>query len=604
MKRCPSCHHENEPGAVHCVSCGKKLEAVDKTAPGEPLMAALGADPTAPPESPEARPLTKVAAGTVVDGKYAIVRVLGEGGMGVVYLARDVHTGIEVVLKAVRPELAHRQDIRERTLAEGRALGRIDHPNVVHLNAVVVQGPSLWLVMPFIDGESLDKTIKRHREQGTWMPLDEVLRIFRQILAGVEAAHREGVIHRDLKPANVLIRKKDGVAKVTDFGIAKPEAQARAGKGNTKGIIGSLWYMSPEQVVGKRDLDKRVDVYALGILLFELLSGQVPFDAESSYELMKMHTEAPLPRITERRPGLPAAIEGILARACAKDRDQRFATCAEFDRALAALATSPRDVAETAPGEPLSANARLDGGAPAAITGAGGETAPASAITAAGATAPKSGRALWIGGLALAVGGAAAAAWALRPGPPPPTSSETTPPSVAANSAAITTSAPSASSEAPAATSLASLVGRWQATSKRHFDAVMAGDALEFRVVDASELAPYDYRDGEARFTLKPLPDTPDVFAVEDLLRPLPPPGAKVDSARARNSCQEVWTEAGGEPLRARYDGERLTVEFAKIEPREENFQMEGKTLVGCVKLRDLPAARLKVVLVRVDASK
>src|SRR4051812_47919192 len=215
--------------------------------------------------------------------------------MGIVYLARDVHTDTPVVVKSIRAELADNPEFRTRILAEGRALARIDHPNVVHLHALVVEPAALYLIMQFIEGESLDQTIQRSRANQVPIEVAHALRTFRMILEGVGAAHREGLIHRDLKPANILIRAKDGVAKVTDFGIAKWEDDAKAGRGVTKGIIGSLFYMAPEQVRGQRDLDKRVDIYALGILFFELLTGRVPFDAPSDYEVMKLHAEAPLP---------------------------------------------------------------------------------------------------------------------------------------------------------------------------------------------------------------------------------------------------------------------------------------------------------------------
>jgi len=269
-------------------------------------------------------------------GNYRLAELLSRGGMGVVYLAEDVHTGVPIVLKAVRPELAHRKDIRDRTLTEGRTLARIDHPNVVHLNAIVEDATGLWLVMQYIDGESLDHTIKRYTKEGGTIAFTVAIDIFRQILNGVGAAHHEGVVHRDLKPANVLVRRKDGVVKVTDFGIAKPseEMRAGAGAGKTKGVIGSLWYMAPEQVQGRRDLDMRADIYALGILLFELLTGHVPFNAESSYEIMRMHVEVPLPSVVAERSDAPAWIDEVLGRACAKAREARFSSCEEFLAAI------------------------------------------------------------------------------------------------------------------------------------------------------------------------------------------------------------------------------------------------------------------------------
>ena len=169
-------------------------------------------------------------------------------------------------------------------------------------------GTSLWLVMQYIDGESLEHDASRGYAERAPARCRSPRRSRSSARSPPASAPRtrEGVIHRDLKPANILIRSKDGVAKVTDFGIAKVEADARAGRGQTKGIIGSLWYMSPEQVTGRRDLDKRVDIYALGIVLYEMLVGRVPFDAESDYEIMRLHAEAPMPLRRRRAPRRPA----------------------------------------------------------------------------------------------------------------------------------------------------------------------------------------------------------------------------------------------------------------------------------------------------------
>ena len=280
-----------------------------------------------------------LTTGHIVDGKYSIDSILGEGGMGVVYLATDIHTNVPVVVKAIRSEYAHREEFRNRILAEGRALARIDHQNVVRLNAVVVEPDGLFLVMQYIDGESLDKTISRYVAQQTPMPVPLVLKIFHQVLDGVGAAHAEGVIHRDLKPANILIRRRDAVAKVTDFGIAKAEEDIQAGRGQTKGIIGSLLYMAPEQIKGLRDLDNRVDIYGLGILLYEMLVGRVPFDAPSEFEIMKLHLEAEIPLISRMRSDVPAYLDTAIHRACAKNREDRFTTTAEMAAALQADST-------------------------------------------------------------------------------------------------------------------------------------------------------------------------------------------------------------------------------------------------------------------------
>ncbi|WP_437738798.1 serine/threonine-protein kinase [Sorangium sp. So ce1335] len=654
MARCPACNAENPGSARFCVSCGAPMAARSNaggaalpappgprpqaTVPGQPLIEALLPDGSAPafgpggaggPHAfgpggagappafgggasaaaaahvvpaplagslPRRAPGGHLPAGTLVDQKYVVERVLGEGGMGVVYLARDVHTGLYVVLKAVRQELGHRPDVRARTLAEGRALAQIDHPNVVHLKAVVAERDDLWLVMQYIDGESLEQTLARYAEERRPMPLPEALSIFRQIASGIAAAHREGVIHRDLKPANVLIRGKDGVAKVTDFGIAKAEADALAGRGMTKGIIGSLYYMSPEQVLGRRDLDKRVDIYALGVVLYEMLIGQVPFDAESDIEIMRLHAEVPLPSVSAVRRDVPPELDAFLRKTCAKDRADRFASCEEMLAALDAIAR-PAPAATSAP---LGVSSRPP--PPAATTV---DEIRNAALSPGGAPAGWPARSqrglgsrLAIGAGAVVVfGGAAALLWLgvldrprdvrrRRAAPPPP--------AVASASAA----APEASAEPPDPSPLAGLTGLWVGNG-RELEAVLAGETLEFRVRDPEQFAPQDYVEGEARFSLREIPGETQVFAVEDRLRFIAPESRQFDPSRSRGTCQDVRSAVEGRPLRASFDGTRLSVEFAKIEPTARNFVMERNKVVSCVGLSALPATRVVSTLSR-----
>jgi serine/threonine-protein kinase len=580
------------------------------TLPAAPPSSALRAasDAPPPPDGPPAdgaqpsgekgpwKPPKHLPAGALIDKKYAVLRVLGEGGMGVVYLARDIHTGLDVVVKAVRSELAHRDDVRARTLAEGRALATIDHPNVVHLRAVAVEGPSLYLVMQYIEGESLDKVIARHAERGEGMPVDEALAVFRQVTAGVGAAHEEGVVHRDLKPANVLLRKKDRQAKVTDFGIAL--VQGDTSRPHTRGILGSLWYMSPEQVTGRRDIDHRVDVYALGILLYQMLVGRVPFDAKSDYDIMKLHAEAPMPLVSASRPDVPRAVDDLIQRACAKDRDQRFQRCEELlaavDRLLGTGAPAPTLPGMSNPGFAVSSPG-LDNGPLTAPP----PTVP-SPETQDEPVLPR--RAVWpwalLGVVVLAGGAGAALAFGLVPGVPALVKLPRAPASAsaAASAGASPRASASASASTPAPTGLDALVGAW-VVNGRELDAVMASGDLEFRVRKPEQFAPQDYQAGEARFVLRPGSD-PATFAVEDRIRPLPPVG-KVYDPRARGTCQEVWTRVANKPLHARYDGARLTVELAKIEPGPANFTMEGGRVTSCLGLRALTASKVVSVLER-----
>jgi len=626
MKRCPSCGMANAKDAAFCIHCGFGLSAVTSNATG----------PSA--EGSPAPPGAYLSKGTVVDGKYEIERVLGEGGMGVVYLARDVHTETPVVVKSIRAELAGSSEFRARTLAEGRALARIDHPNVVRLNAVVVEPRGLYLVMQFIDGESLDRLIARWIDARAPVPLPLALSIFRMVLRGVGAAHAEGLIHRDLKPANVLVRAKDGVAKVTDFGIAKGEEDAKAGRGVTRGIIGSLAYMAPEQVRGQRDLDKRVDIYALGIVLFELLTGRSPFEAPSDYELMRMQTEMPLPAVSSVRHDLPAALDTILKRACAKDRASRFATTDAFLAALDRIEDSPglfplAAAVGTVRPNPVTELATQFGPPPfvgppaAAVTGTPGAWAgpPPGAVahteTGDGAAVPLKPRSsrragLWIGAGVVAIA-AAATATALYIGGSDP--ARKVPRSAApATSPVPTATPPSQPPEKPpdpsqtvdtssrgasitANSPLAALAGPWKSSSNRDYSAVLAGDTLQFRIQKASQHPRQGYEDGEIRFAIAAVPGSPAEFAVIDNIRPTPPPGYEYDPKTARESCIGTWTHVQGHRLTARLDGaSALLLELAQIRTGAEKFKTRGNLVVSCADVASSVAQAIESRVTRV----
>ncbi|MBK6513822.1 MAG: protein kinase [Polyangiaceae bacterium] len=624
-RACEKCGAKVPAEAAWCPDCGSRLGAQAALADAEPPEEAEADPPASDPEvearpapfpdpprtktEPSSGPVSEamesaaapsepepsrlVPQGTIIDNKYEIARVLGQGGMGVVYLAQDVHTGVEVVLKAVRPELAHRKDVLSRTLAEGRTLARIDHPNVVHLNAVVADETGLWLVMQYIQGESLDQTVKRYREQGRTLSFTITLDIFRQVLQGVAAAHREGVIHRDLKPANVLVRQKDGVAKVTDFGIAKPEEQARVGQGNTKGVIGSLWYMSPEQVQGRRDLDKRLDIYALGIMLFELLTGRVPFHADSSYEIMRLHVEEPLPKVVGKRGDVPAWIDDVLGKACAKKREDRYSSCEEFLAALDGyMATASRSGAHGVQSKPASAGPA----ARAAGSEAGAITANRETVTDDDDPPPSRWWIVLVGLIAVATAVGAWAVWRYAIYEPPKKKPKPVAAAPAESAPAEEPTAPSGpTATGAAADPLAKLPGFWRSEAGTDFEALRIGDKVEFRVVNPKQLAPADYVKGEARFTLTRGP-AETTFNVEEKMRPQ----ASVPfDARSRTSCHEIWTEVDGKPLLATLSGDELAVDFAKISVSAGNLRVEGGKVVSCSKLRGTARGRGRSVLKR-----
>lgn len=562
--------------------------------------------------------MQNLSPGTIVDRKYKIEKLLGEGGMGVVWLCRDVVTEIPVVLKAIRSEFTHIKDYRDRILAEGRALARIDHPNVVRLNAVVAEENEVYLVMQFIDGESLEARIDKNVATNTQFSISEAVTIFRQIVGGVSAAHAEGIIHRDLKPANVLIRAKDGAIKVTDFGIAKDESEAQAGQGKTVGVIGSVRYMAPEQCTGRKDLDKRVDIYALGILLFELLTGTRPFDAESNFELMSKHVNEPLPSLSAKRSDVPQWLENIVRRCAEKKREARFSSCEEL------LAQIPTDLQirpnSTVPAMPVMAPAppttvpampaivEAPRAPMASYPTQNTHTAPAAVITtphlppAPAAPAPNRAPmviATIVVSIALGLGASYSLGWfGQTPKPAHQGASASAAPPDEPHSDPNKPAAP-APAKTPAKNPLEALVGPWKSSTGREYNAVLVGDSLEMRIAEVKPFLIQGYEKDEARFILRPIPGKTDGFQVEDRLRPNALAGYEYDIAKARLTCVVPFTDINGKPLDARLDGGKLYVNMVVILPEEANYTVDGKFVTGCKNLLTSKVSPIESVLSR-----
>ncbi|MEM6337811.1 MAG: serine/threonine-protein kinase, partial [Bacteroidota bacterium] len=263
-------------------------------------------------------------------GSYDVVRFIGEGGMGTVFQGVDAMLDREVAIKALRPELASQENVAARFRSEAVTLARLNHPNVALLYSFL-QEPNghLYMVMEFVRGETLEDLLRR---VGPLEPAQAV-EVMAQILDGVGHAHEAGIIHRDLKPANAMLTET-GRVKVMDFGIARALGSARMTRAGR--LIGTLEYMAPEQVQGK-EATPATDVYALGIVLYELLTGRVPFESQSDFTLMQAQIqEAPAPpRVF--RPGMPDALEAVILKALEKDPAARFASADEFRDALLAL---------------------------------------------------------------------------------------------------------------------------------------------------------------------------------------------------------------------------------------------------------------------------
>ena len=263
-----------------------------------------------------------------LEGRYRIERELGEGGMAVVYLARDLKHDRDVAIKVLRPELAEALG-EERFFREIRTLATLSHPHILPLHDSGSASGLLFYVMPFIDGESLQDRLDRE----TQLPVEEALRLTTEVAEALAHAHERGVVHRDIKPANIMLSGSH--ALVTDFGIASAVDAAGGEKLTRTGIVvGTPTYMSPEQSSGASAIDGRSDVYSLGCVLYELLAGAPPFAGSTPQALLARHAVDPVPSIRTVRGTVPVGTERVVLKALAKVPADRFGSAAEFASAL------------------------------------------------------------------------------------------------------------------------------------------------------------------------------------------------------------------------------------------------------------------------------
>jgi Tol biopolymer transport system component len=261
--------------------------------------------------------------------RYAIERELGQGGMATVYLARDLKLGRAVALKVLRPELAASLG-GERFLREIEIAAKLAHPHILALHDCGEAAGLLYYTMPFVEGESLRDRLTREKQ----LPLEDALRIARDVADALGYAHALGLVHRDIKPENILFEA--GHAVVSDFGIARAVSAAGGAHLTESGLaIGTPAYMSPEQAAGSQDVDGRSDLYSLGCVLYEMLGGDPPFYASTPQAVLAKKLSEPVPRISVVRGTVPAGIEAALNKALARTPADRFATAAQFGAALA-----------------------------------------------------------------------------------------------------------------------------------------------------------------------------------------------------------------------------------------------------------------------------
>jgi serine/threonine protein kinase len=282
---------------------------------------------------------------------YRIEARLGRGGMGEVYRAVQLSLGRRVALKVLAPKLADDDVFRRRFLRESRIAASIDHPSIIPIYETGEDGGLLYIAMRYVDGMDLSTLLRR---EGRLEPA-RALAIMAQVASALDAAHARGLVHRDVKPANILLAAApadgDGHCYLCDFGLIKQvdAQQAQSALTATDQFVGTIPYVAPEQIEG-HDLDGRADVYSLGCVLFHCLTGSVPFERMNDIEVVFAHLREPPPSLSSRAPGLPTAMDAVVARAMAKSRDDRWPTCSALVTAMLAEVRSTAP-APTAPAD-------------------------------------------------------------------------------------------------------------------------------------------------------------------------------------------------------------------------------------------------------------
>ncbi len=324
-KICPVCKNEFKGGEVFCPNDGGRLVSASQ-------MSAAPSDGKSDPGDP--------LLGMEVD-RYRILRRIGEGGMGIVYEAEHIVIEKKVALKVLRDDFSSRTEVVERFRQEAKAASRIGNEHIVDISDFgVTPTGSSYFVMEMLDGDDLANVLSA---EGT-LALTRAADILAQCCRALAAAHAKGIVHRDMKPENIFLTARDGrpdFVKIVDFGIAKMsdiETTGAPGRKLTKTgmIFGTPEYMSPEQAAGKSELDHRVDIYALGVIFYEVLTGRVPFVGDTFMGVLTQHMFEPVPALTETNPNVKVspAIEAFIGRALSKDPDDRFQSCDEMYAAL------------------------------------------------------------------------------------------------------------------------------------------------------------------------------------------------------------------------------------------------------------------------------
>ena len=314
---CPNCHSENRENSRFCSNCASPLN------PGETLPASA--------TETLAGPLPVISKGSLIAGKYRIAEEIGRGGMGVVYKAEDIRLHRTVALKFLPAHLADSQELEERFLIEAQAAAALSHPNICVIHEVGESEGRSFIAMEYVEGETLRDRIRK----GPLKP-EEALDIISQVAAGLGEAHGKGIVHRDIKSANIMVTGK-GQAKVMDFGLAKLRGGSSLTKSHT--TLGTVAYMSPEQARGE-DVDGRTDLWSLGVVLYEMLTGELPFRGDRDLSIIhSIIHEEPRP-LTPRKPPVPEELRRVIARTLKKNREARCGSAGALLKDLRAYQAS------------------------------------------------------------------------------------------------------------------------------------------------------------------------------------------------------------------------------------------------------------------------
>jgi eukaryotic-like serine/threonine-protein kinase len=296
-------------------------------------------------------------AETLLNDRYELIKPLGSGGMAHVWLGRDRLLGRTVAVKILREEYTGKPDFQERFLKEAQAIAKLSHPNLVTVYDFGIQNGQYFMIMEYVEGEDLKSVLRRtpgpSLEAGRPQPVDTWLDITIQVCEGLGLAHRAGLVHCDIKPQNILLND-EGIAKIADFGIARALGHSAGGEtGSEEEVVwGSPQYISPEQAAGEA-LTPASDIYSTGVMLFEMLTGRLPFPGKDPRTLSLQHRLEPAPSPRLLNPGLPPELDEIVLRALAKDPSQRYRNGEQMARVLTSFLKEHGEILPEAPSAEL-----------------------------------------------------------------------------------------------------------------------------------------------------------------------------------------------------------------------------------------------------------